>query len=65
MADLSNLSNMAAREQGVKVIKERQIPSPIDILMKMQSSSNLSDFVSGIVKDFIDKENSSIQAHVV
>ena len=53
MADLSNLSNMAAREQGVKVIKERQIPSPIDILMKMQSSGNLSDFVSGIVKDFI------------
>ena len=53
MADLSNLSNMAAREQGVKVIKERQIPSPIDILMKMQSSGNLSDFVSNIVKDFI------------
>ena len=53
MADLSNLSNMAAREQGVKVIKERQIPSPIDILMKMQSSGNLSDFVSSIVKDFI------------
>jgi len=53
VADLSNLSNMAAREQGVKVIKERQIPSPIDILMKMQSSGNLSDFVSGIVKDFI------------
>ena len=44
---------MAAREQGVKVIKERQIPSPIDILMKMQSSGNLSDFVSSIVKDFI------------
>ena len=65
MADLSNLSNMAAHEQGVKVIKERQIPSPIDILMKMQSSGNLSDFVSGIVKDFIDKENSSIQAPVV
>ena len=65
MADLSNLSNMAAREQGVKVIKERQIPSPIDILMKMQSSGNLPDFVSGIVKDFIDKENSSIQAPVV
>ena len=55
MADLSNLSNMAAREQGVKVIKEQQIPSPIDILMKMQSSGNLPDFVSGIVKDFIDK----------
>ena len=53
MTDLSNFSNMAAREQGVKVIKERQIPSPIDILMKMQSSGNLSDFVSGIVKDFI------------
>ena len=65
MADLSNLSNMAAREQVVKVIKERQIPSPIDILMKMQSSGNLPDFVSGIVKDFIDKENSSIQAPVV
>jgi len=56
---------MAAREQGVKVIKERQIPSPIDILMKMQSSGNLPDFVSGIVKDFFDKENSSIQAPVV
>ena len=65
MADLSNLSNMATREQGVKVIKERQIPSPIDILMKMQSSGNLPDFVSGIVKDFIDKENSSTQARVV
>jgi len=65
VADLSNLSNMAAREQGVKVIKERQIPFPVDILMKMQSSGNLSDFVSGIVKDFIDKENSSIQAPVV
>ena len=35
------------------MIKERQIPSPIDILMKMQSSGNLSDFVSSIVKDFI------------
>ena len=35
------------------MIKERQIPSPINILMKMQSSGNLSDFVSGIVKDFI------------
>ena len=56
---------MAACEQGVKVIKERQIPSPIDILMKIQSSGNLSDFVSGIVKDFIDKENSSIQAPIV
>ena len=33
--------------------------------MKIQSSGNLSDFVSGIVKDFIDKENSSIQAPVV
>ena len=33
--------------------------------MKMQSSGNLPDFVSGIVKDFIDKENSSIQAPVV
>ena len=65
MADLSILSNMAAREQGVKVIKERQIPFPVDILMKMQSSGNLSDFVSGIVKDFIDKENSSIQAPIV
>ena len=53
VANLSNLSNMAAREQGVKVIKERQISSPIDILMKMQSSGNLPDFVSGIVKDFI------------
>ena len=29
VADLSNLSNMAAREQGVKVIKERQIPFPL------------------------------------
>ena len=47
------------------MIKERQIPSPIDILMKIQSSGNLSDFVSGIVKDFIDKEYSSIQAPVV
>ena len=56
---------MATREQGVKVIKERQIPFPIDILMKMQSSGNLPDFVSGIVKDFIDKENSSFQAPVV
>ena len=65
MADLSNLSNMATREQGVKVIKERQIPFPIDILMKMQSSGNLSDFVSGIDKYFIDKENSSIQTPVV
>ena len=53
VVDLSNLSNMAAREQGVKVIKERQIPFPVDILMKMQSSGNLSDFVSSIVKDFI------------
>ena len=65
MADLSNLSNMAAREQGVKVIKERQIPFPVDILMKMQSSGNLPNFISGIVKDFIDKENSSIQTPVV
>ena len=63
MADLSNLSN--AREQGVKVIKERQIPSPIDILTKMQSSGNLSNIVSGIIKDLIDQENSSIQASVI
>ena len=33
--------------------------------MKIQSSGNLSDFVSGIVKYFIDKENSSIQTPVV
>ena len=56
MADLSNLSNMAAHEQGVKVIKEQQIPSPIDILMEMRSSGNLSDIVSGIIKDLIDKK---------
>ena len=61
MADLSNLSNMATREQGV--IKERQIPSPIDILMKIQSSGNLSDFVSSIVKDFI--QASIVQKSVI
>ena len=31
----------------------------------MRSSSNLSDIVSGIIKDLIDQENSSIQALVV
>ena len=31
----------------------------------MRSSSNLSDIVSGIIKDSIDQENSSIQAPVV
>jgi hypothetical protein len=91
MADLSNPSNMAARdklleeykreydravkrlflsrchttEQGVKVIQEWQIPSTIDILMEMRSSGTLSNIVSGIIKDFIDQENSSIQALVV
>ena len=45
------------------VIKEQQIPSPIDILMKMQSSGNLSDFVSGIVKDFI--QASIVQKSVI
>ena len=35
------------------------------LLVKIQSSGNLSDFVSGIIKDFNDKENSSIQAPVV
>ena len=31
----------------------------------MRSSGNLSDIVSGIIKDLIDQENSSIQAPVV
>ena len=52
-------------EQGVKKIKECQIPSTIEILVEMRSSGTLSIVVSGIIKDLIDQENSSIQAPVV
>ena len=47
------------------MIKEWQIPSTIEILMEMRSSGTLSIVVSGIIKDLIDQENSSIQAPVV
>ena len=47
------------------MIKEWQIPSTIEILMEMRSLGTLSIVVSGIIKDLIDQENSSIQAPVV
>ena len=47
------------------MINKWQIPSNIEVLMEMRSSSNLSDVVSGIIKDLIDQEYSSIQAPVV
>ena len=47
------------------MINEWQISSTIEVLMEMRSSGNLSDVVSGIIKDLIDQENSSIQAPVV
>ena len=59
------LSRCHTTEQGVKVINKWQIPSTIEVLMEMRSSSNLSDVVSGIIKDLIDQEYSSIQAPVV
>ena len=59
------LSRCHTSEQEIKVIKEWQIPSTIEILMEMRSSGTLSIVVSGIIKDLIDQENSSIQAPVV
>ena len=52
-------------EQGVKKIKECQIPSTIEILMEMWSSGTLSNIISSVVKDLIDQIDSSIQTHVV
>ena len=51
-------------EQGVKKIKECQIPSTIEILMEMRSSVTLSNVISSVVKDLIDQIDSSIQAPV-
>jgi len=59
------LSHCHITEQGVKVIQEWQKPSTIDILMEMRSSDTLFNIVSGIIKNLIDQENSSIQASVV
>ena len=47
-------------EQGVKKIKECQIPSTIDLLKEIQSSRNLSDALSELVQYLIDQENSSV-----
>jgi len=58
------LSRCHTTEQGIQRIHEWQIPSNIEILMEMRSSGNLSDVVFGIVKDLIDKIDSSNQAHV-
>ena len=52
-------------EQGVHKIKEWQLPSTIDILMEMQSSSNLSDVLSDFDKNFIDEEDSSISIPII
>ena len=52
-------------EQGVHKIKELQLPSTIDILMEMQSSSNLSDVLSDFIKNIIDEEDSSISIPVI
>ena len=59
------LSRCHTTEQGVKKINECQIPSTIEILMEMRSSSTLSNAISSIVKDLIDQIDSSIQAPVV
>ena len=45
-------------EQGVKKIKECQIPSTIEILMEMRSSGTLSNVISSVVKDLIDQIDS-------
>ena len=59
------LSRCHTTEQGVKKIKECQIPSTIEILMEMRSSGTLSNVISSVVKDLIDQIDSSIQTHVV
>ena len=41
-------------EQGVKKIKECQIPSTIEILVEMRSSGTLSNVISIVAKDLID-----------
>ena len=51
-------------EQGVKKIKECQIPSTNEILMEMRSWGTLSNVISSVVKDLIDQIDSSIQALV-
>ena len=58
------LSRCHTIEQGVKKIKECQIPSTIEILMEMRSSGTLSNVISSVVKDLIDQIDSSIQAPV-
>ena len=59
------MSRCHKTEQGVKKIKECQIPSTIEILMEMRSSCTLSNVLSSVVKDLIDQTDSSIQALVV
>jgi len=58
------LSRCHTIEQGVKKIKECQIPSTIEILMEMRSSGTLSNVLSSVVQDLIDQTDSSIQALV-
>jgi hypothetical protein len=58
------LSHCHTTEQGVKKIKECQMPSTIEILMETRSSGTLSNALSSVVKDLIDQD-SSIQTLVV
>ena len=58
------LSRCHTTEQGVKKIKECQMPSTIEILMETRSSGTLSNALSSVVKDLIDQD-SSIQTLVV
>ena len=54
------MSSCHKTEQGVKKIKECQIPSTIEILMEMRSSCTLSKDLSSVVKDLIDQTDDLI-----